>query len=394
MKKRNITLYTVIGNQARIPEAIKKHFNPVAKEYDEKDKQLTLILQDDTEMTFFFNHSNTNPQFVSNHQTGMANYFAQAETKHEDIKKNIIYQIQYFNSITGITFEENEDQNRTNYIINTMFAIANEIKGFLLFPAMEIYNGTGELVFSIKGETELEKFSPIANADYLDTNRPEDTEADKARQRHSIEKLKEKGIPYASHLRSSITEAEAQIRMPEEILKRLASLFAVSVYSEVMLSEEGSRENALEYIDEVKKRYPISLSPAETAYIDNESPEKNECVQFVWRYECCTVLLWALGLDKLNYPDEICDVRGIASILWNHTLDSLQEKIRMRGKDEILDEADLILRYNWACVDARIHGKETPASLESGVVQERHYVFNWLTGANNQAEWDDIQPNT
>ena len=61
---------------------------------------------------------------------------------------------------------------------------------------------------------------------------------------------------------------------------------------------------------------------------------------------------------------------------------------------EILDAADITLRYDWACVEARIHGKEAPASLNGGVVMERHYAFNWIIGANGGAGWDDIQPNT
>ena len=32
--------------------------------------------------------------------------------------------------------------------------------------------------------------------------------------------------------------------------------------------------------------------------------------------------------------------------------------------------------------------------LDGGIVMERHYTFNWITGANKGAAWDDIQPNT
>ena len=54
----------------------------------------------------------------------------------------------------------------------------------------------------------------------------------------------------------------------------------------------------------------------------------------------------------------------------------------------------LTLRYDWACVDARVKGEEAPASLDGGVVMERHYAFNWLIGASDGAEWDEIQPTT
>ena len=65
-----------------------------------------------------------------------------------------------------------------------------------------------------------------------------------------------------------------------------------------------------------------------------------------------------------------------------------------RPEKEILDEADLTLRYDWACVDARIHGQKAPTGIDGGIVIERHYAFNWIIGANNGADWDHIQPNT
>lgn len=42
--------------------------------------------------------------------------------------------------------------------------------------------------------------------------------------------------------------------------------------------------------------------------------------------------------------------------------------VKLKSIDEILDEADLIYRYNWTCVDARIYGENPPACLESEIV--------------------------
>jgi hypothetical protein len=53
----------------------------------------------------------------------------------------------------------------------------------------------------------------------------------------------------------------------------------------------------------------------------------------------------------------------------------------------------LIYRYHWATTDARIKSQPAPVKLEGGVVQERHYVLNWLIGYLNQ-EWDDISTDT
>lgn len=100
-------------------------------------------------------------------------------------------------------------------------------------------------------------------------------------------------------------------------------------------------------------------------------------------------------VDDLPYPSEIIDVPVLAAIFWQHKgIGGLLSKGFSRSQSEILDAADITLRYDWACVEARVHGKEAPASLNGDVVMERHYAFNWIIGANGGADWDDIQPNT
>jgi len=57
-----------------------------------------------------------------------------------------------------------------------------------------------------------------------------------------------------------------------------------------------------------------------------------------------------------------------------------------------LDQADLIYRYNWACVDARINNRNID-NLDSGVVLERHRALNWLINYMNQ-DWDSFSTDT
>ena len=85
---------------------------------------------------------------------------------------------------------------------------------------------------------------------------------------------------------------------------RAAALFAVALYSEVMLSENPDREEALGFVSRVDEGYHImdEFTPLERAYLDTPSPEQYDCIQFLWRYECCAVLLWTLGIIDLPYP--------------------------------------------------------------------------------------------
>lgn len=398
MEKANLTLYTVIGNPGRIPASIQQRFREVTKSVTTESGRITLTLQDDTRITFNMSHASEQADFISLHTRGMADYFTQAETTNEDLKQNVLRQILCFNCVTGIVFETDDHDDRTRYIINTLFDIASDLNGFMLYPNMNIYNGQSQLVFSMKGESDLGEFTPIANTDLADINRPEDSEADKARRERSIAILKEQNIPFIPRLRSALTESEAVLKSREEMLQRAAALFAVAVYSEVLLSENPSREEAQFYLEKMNEIYGVMpcFTPAEKEYLTNPEPEESECIRFVWRYECCAVLLWAAGIvEELPYPSAICDVPVIAGLFWQHKgLQDLLSKGIPRTETEILDAADLTLRYDWACVDARSQKQEAPASLDGGIVMERHYAFNWITGANSNATWDDIRPNT
>ena len=397
MEKANLTLYTVIGDFDRVAQAMENRFREVTKMFNPDDNRWMLVLQDDSVIRCSMMQTRDEPERVNEHTDGMAGFFSRVETELTDIKEQVLRQIACFNCIVGIEFETDENRDRTNYIVNSIFDVANDINGFVLYPSMSLFDGKGKLLFSAKGESEYETFLPVANTDLLEVGRPEASDIDQYRKERSIARLKEEGVPYIEHLPGEVLDSEAVIRNPEEISRRAIALFAVALYSEVLLSENPDREEALDFVRRIDESYHImdEFTPAERAYLDNPAPEEHDRIQFLWRYECCAVLLWALGITELPYPSEICDVPFIARFFFdNQERGSILDLGEIRGREEILDEADLTLRYDWACVDARIKGQEAPASLDSGIVMERHYALNWLIGADDGADWDDIQPGT
>jgi hypothetical protein len=117
-------------------------------------------------------------------------------------------------------------------------------------------------------------------------------------------------------------------------------------------------------------------------------------INFMGRYESLWVLLGALGrAEVLGAPTSICDVRRAVRMVLDIPSEDLIQGAKSRPISEILDEADLIYRYDWAVVDARIKGKEAPGNLNPGVVYERHYALNWLIGYMGQ-EWDYVTTDT
>ena len=274
MEKAHLTLYTVIGSPQHILTGIQSLFAPVIQSVDTEADQIRVTLQDDSLLVFHLSHVREKAGFIEMHIEGMANYFAQAATSNPALKENVLRQIRCFNCVVGIVFETDDNNDRTRYLINTLFDLAHQVKGYLLYPNMHLYDGEGKLVFSREGESELTEFTPVAHADLLDGDRPEETSADRERRERSVALLQTQGIPYLETLKSEVPETEVHLKSREEMMQRAATLFAVAVYSEVMLSENPDRNEALTYFNKMDEIYGIQswLTPAEAAYISNPDP--------------------------------------------------------------------------------------------------------------------------
>ena len=120
----------------------------------------------------------------------------------------------------------------------------------------------------------------------------------------------------------------------------------------------------------------------------NDQPDlrasSEERTKYLWRYEGLVVLMWAAGyLDSLDRPDATCDIQKIVSPLSSRTAEQFGKEAKPRSTAEILDEADLIYRYQWATADARRRGLKMPAGLDRTVVQQRFDMFTWLVSPLN-----------
>ncbi|MCL1926780.1 MAG: DUF4272 domain-containing protein [Syntrophorhabdaceae bacterium] len=391
----HITVYTCIGKFERVKKTLVDQFANMSKEVtdsvDENGVESFVVrLKDDSDIQLSIN---TNQGFIGHHIHDMYNFFANVECENKKLLQSVLHQIQVFNCVIGGSFNLDDDKNRTNYIVNTMFAAAKDINGLVLMPDMRLFDSDGKLVFSAEGESDFNEYTPIANADFIDGS------VDTARKERSIAVLKEKGIPYMPQLRAAVMESEAKSRTPEEIARRLFAMFGVCVYCEVR-SGGQTKEETQKYLNKINDilggELDDSLTPEEKAFLAVQKPEQRDLARFGWRYECCHVLMWALGIiDELGYPEQICDVSAMGGIIWRQdSLAGFLEGAKPRAKEEILDAADLVLRYNWACVDARIKGQKSPAKLNGEVVVEWHYALNWLIGANKNADWDNIKTHT
>ena len=190
-----------------------------------------------------------------------------------------------------------------------------------------------------------------------------------------------KSLPYIED------EHEALVRTKEDVANRALALLVVAVKA------EGLEQDI---VDSLVKSYELEkvLTPKEIRFINVKESSQHDKTQFIWRYEAAWVLLWSLGyVDALSYPNQICDVSAAVKFMQQRSKEQFVNDSSLRPIREILNEADLIYRYHWAVVDARVNGQPTPVEIDPSVVLERHYSLNWLIGYMEQ-EWDDISTDT
>lgn len=208
-----------------------------------------------------------------------------------------------------------------------------------------------------------------------------------SRKEKSIAILKQKAVPTIGHLPVIEDSQSAKKRTKEEIAHRAIALCLVAVKG------EGLDQPT---VDKLIEQYSAQdyFTPGEKNFLKNATPTQQERAQFSWRYEGYWVMLWALGyVDTLEYPDKVCDVPKAVTFLHDSSTEDFIAKAKLRELSEILDQADLIYRYDWAAVNARVKQQNAPAHLDAGVVMERHHALNWLIGYMDQ-EWDDVTTDT
>lgn len=218
------------------------------------------------------------------------------------------------------------------------------------------------------------------------------------RKEKNLQKLKEEKVPYFAELPLIETAEEVKPRSGEEIAKRAITCLLTIQLACDYLNDGVDISESRKIISGILNRYSVEgeLTDKEKVFYEGE-PDKQECLNMSWKYEAYWTLLWGLGIvEKLDYPSGICDCDfAIQAVSKHRNLASFMQSVKLRDIEEILDEADLIYRYNWACVDARINNREIPAGLNPGVVFERHWGLNWLIGKDTYNDnWDTVSTDT
>ena len=204
-----------------------------------------------------------------------------------------------------------------------------------------------------------------------------------ARKLQSIDTLRSAGIAGIPDMPPRQNEAAALRRTTEEVTDRALALLIVSVAG-------AAHDAAASAPLERELGVGNAFSPFEKAYLANPAAPDQDHFNMSWRFEAAYVLLWAIGIygdlpapGTLVSEDKIIsDIRGIGA-------KDIRSMASLRPQSELLDAADLLYRYDLACIDSWQTGAPYPPGTDCEIVMEWRYALDWLTVAPAQ-DWDNV----
>ena len=330
---------------------------------------------------------------------GVWAYFRQVETEHIDIQRNLLYHLRQCQGMVSVNavYDGPQNADKEGAISERMGVVTAALQGVLTWGMDALVDPAGKIILSKDGKSDLEYYMPSEvpiPADWAKDAPPEAVE----RRNRSMALLRDRHIYVTPWLPLLWERAEEPGRTVEEVCRRAAALLIVSLYSECRVGEHMSYEESREFVKPIIEGYGAEgfFSPGEKAYLDDPNSTEQTQIQYAWQYENLWVMEWALGLtDDLFWPTRICDVPQSVRIMREYpSMEELTAAARLRPRKELLDQADLIYRLHWACVDARVMGMPAPQELEEGVVMERHRALFWLAGCDEMCPWDDVDLST
>ena len=176
-------------------------------------------------------------------------------------------------------------------------------------------------------------------------------------------------------------------RSSVEIAKR-----AIALHCVIAASHEVSRTDISEWLK--SENLYDELSPWERKFMEVEENSLRDIIQATWRVEGQVALLWSI--QKIEQMDALtgqCNTTPLVDAMPDlfSSTSAFVEAAVLKSKEEIHEEYERIYDIHWKVRNAK--NKGIPIEYNSGVVQERHYAMNWITGYCGQA-WDEITTDT
>ncbi|HAA15215.1 MAG TPA: DUF4272 domain-containing protein [Cytophagales bacterium] len=182
-------------------------------------------------------------------------------------------------------------------------------------------------------------------------------------------------------------DSEWKVREPMQVAERVLALLAV-----IGKVHQGNDSKFMGWINQYSiKNY---LSPLEYNFFQLDSPEQKTLVNFSWRAEALTSLLWGTRfipeMPALNEGFNVYSLDSLADII--NDPNEFKKNIKLRPDQELQEMEQSLFQEHWRVRDAQLFGKEMPSELDPSVVYERRYGLSWLVGHGD--DWDNVPTDT
>lgn len=182
------------------------------------------------------------------------------------------------------------------------------------------------------------------------------------------------------------------VRSAEEIAVRTLALGAA-----VAISLDADREQTVAWLKATG--ISSSLTSREKKFVFALKPPEREFINFSWRAEALTVLLWALKkFEALPPANEQCSTAAIEDVLApfnGQTVEEFVSTAARRGDEELLEMAFELQNLHSLARSQALQARSTEdePEIDREVIQERHHAINWIVGYCGQ-DWEEISTDT
>ena len=221
----------------------------------------------------------------------------------------------------------------------------------------------------------------ITTEEIFDENKLILDEADKNRIKKNIEILKQDNIPFIEHMKAIPFNSCTSLRSKEEIISRMLADYAIATCA--LYSLGGNADIVHSVLDQMDEKLNIksTLTVEDINFLNaiaEQNVSKQDLQDVTWVFEECAMLMWTLSLIDKPASNKECNVEQLDNFFFSiKNYDELSSQCSIRSKEEILEQADLLFRYHWACREARMKGKQLP-QLNEMIVQEQRRALEWV----------------
>lgn len=400
----NYAIYSHVSDYDLILQQVRSTFPQITPEFKDNEDHKAIILRRKTglwgkEETLTIRYrQRIAPSYhlrggscpVTTQLRGMYNFVASLQVNNEQIKALLLRKIETINAeiIFQVAPSLSSDTSRfLHHIAGSLNAFAFVQPGQKLSRSavQHFSDATFKLLVDTAGNTGNGVLKVEIDSKYYDPSGPSTPEQTNRKNR-SQQLLQDHAIKINQSLPVTPDIADVTLRKQKDVIER--------IYCLTLLAAKGEGVSA-ERLEEERARLSVQGFTEQELYFYNKPDlSDQERANLTWRYESLNVLLWSVKfIDELPFPSDICDVPFIVATVIKQTRGQFESGAALRDTTEILDQLDLIYRLHWACVDARLAKRQPDGGLNPGVVYERHYVLNWLTGYMDQ-EWDEVTTDT